>query len=530
MLSRNYLFFKNFPIRKRKRFYPFVYAVSFFIISSNLVSAEPEVRTPLRTVVDLNLGESKKVELINGDVVTVKLLEINKTTDQLRSAVRAVRVKVAVDGETAELASANYNLPIDLAGIRIDCPVTRDYYKNSDDDRWGLEKDARLRLWPAGSPFIAPGTFQYPLRQRWLASDTHMSNEPCYVDGGEDPSIKEIYYHSGLDFGGSEGLEEVFAATEGTVISFGDSVLSGYEDSPVSPRYDVIYVRDKRGWYYRYSHLKSIEAQIRPGAIVGMGQKIGVLGKEGASGGWSHLHFEIRSRQPSGKWGTEEGYAYIWQAYLERFKPALIAVARPHQVADVGQTVTLDGTKSRGITGSIKEYEWIFTDRSSAPGPVQKRVYQTPGTYTEVLKVVDSNGNIDYDYAVVQVIDKNGPDKLPPSIHANFYPTVDIRPGDPVTFKVRSFNTLSGDETWDFGDGSPRVTVRSNAGYSWYYKRFREMGLDSETVAHDPAGYAETVHSFSKPGDYLVRVERTGDFGYKAVTCLHVPVLERGQK
>ena len=42
-----------------------------------------------------------------------------------------------------------------------------------------------------------------------------------------------------------------------------------------------------------------------------MGQKLGVLGKEGGSGGWTHLHFDITKRQPSGLWGIEEGYAFL---------------------------------------------------------------------------------------------------------------------------------------------------------------------------------------------------------------------------
>jgi hypothetical protein len=44
---------------------------------------------------------------------------------------------------------------------------------------------------------------------------------------------------------------------------------------------------------------------------------------------------------------------------------------------------------------------------------------------------------------------------LPPSIHAAFAPTLDIKPGDEITFKVRTFRTPEGGETWDFGDGSP---------------------------------------------------------------------------
>jgi hypothetical protein len=79
------------------------------------------------------------------------------------------------------------------------------------------------------------------------------------------------------------------------------------------------------------------------GSRVKMGQRIGVLGKEGASGGWSHLHFGITSRQPSGRWGTQEAYAFAWEAYVRENKPDLIAVARPHHFIRAGDTITLDG-------------------------------------------------------------------------------------------------------------------------------------------------------------------------------------------
>ena len=54
-------------------------------------------------------------------------------------------------------------------------------------------------------PDLEPGTFVYPLRQRWFASDTQMGNEPVFADGPE-PAIGasrgKVYYHSGLDFDG----------------------------------------------------------------------------------------------------------------------------------------------------------------------------------------------------------------------------------------------------------------------------------------------------------------------------------------
>jgi hypothetical protein len=431
----------------------------------------------------------------------------------LRNAVRKAEVKVELAGEAVTLVSANYRLPVTVAGIQIDCPVTRGYQKNntkdtSGRDPWGLDKDARLRLWPAGSPLINPGTFVYPARQRWFASGTHMANEPCHVDGGENPLVKQIYYHYGLDIGGAEGMVEVVAATDGLVVSSGKEVLPGYDDTPVAPRYDVVYVLDARGWYYRYSHLHTIDAPIKPGARVRMGGRIGLLGKEGGSGGWSHLHFDISGRQPSGKWGIIEGYAFLWEAYLKEHKPKLLAVARPHHLAAVGEKVVLDGSRSWSADGKIAVYEWTFTDGKTATGALVERTYPKPGVYSEVLKVTDGAGRIDYDFAVVNIANKEHPEQQSPSIHAVYSPTFGTKPGDPVTFLVRTFGTTDGKETWDFGDGSPKVMVQS----------------DGNVVKLAKDGYARTVHGFEKPGHYLVRVERTDHRGFTAVAHVQVRV------
>ena len=50
--------------------------------------------------------------------------------------------------------SANYNLPRTVAGVQIDCPITKGYLSNSSSEPWGLAADVRLRLWPAGSPLM----------------------------------------------------------------------------------------------------------------------------------------------------------------------------------------------------------------------------------------------------------------------------------------------------------------------------------------------------------------------------------------
>ena len=469
---------------------------------------------PLLRTVDLDRGESRLVELADGTRARVKLLDVEEERDGVRSAIRQARVRVEVNGQTTTLVSANYRLPIAVGGVQIDCPVTRGYYKNCDpfEDSWGLDKDARLRLWPAGSPWAAPGTFAYPIKQRWFAGATQMANEPSFVDGGDAPTGRPIYYHSGLDIGGCEGLVEVVSACDGLVVSAGGKALPEYPDIPFYKRgdYDYVYVLDAQGWFYRYAHLKSIDPAIRPGERVRMGQKIGVLGKEGSSGGWSHLHFDIKSRQPSGKWGIQEGYAFLWEAYLCEHRPRIIAVARPHHLIWAGEKVVLDGSRSWSAGGEIGRFEWMFTDGSVATGSRVERTYDRPGEYSEVLKVVDAQGRVDHDFAVVLVIDKALDGKPSPTIHASYAPTLGIRPGDPVTFKVRTFFGEPTGEAWDFGDGSPPVTVRS----------------DGNARPLAPVGYAETVHRYQKPGHYLVRVERTGPGGARSVARLRVRVGE----
>jgi CubicO group peptidase (beta-lactamase class C family) len=467
----------------------------------------PVTITPLVRTVDLDIGGTQEVELADGAKARVKLVDVQETRDRVRNAVREARVTVEVNGTSLSLISATYHLPVTVAGVQIDCPITKGYLaRDSHENAWALQKDARLRLWPAGSPRIRPGTFTYPVRQRWFVSDTQMANEPCYVNGAELPAQKDIYYHYGLDFGGAEGLVEVVAATDGLVVSAAGQTLPEYKDSPAKPRYDVIYVVDGRGWYYRYSHLMTIE--VKPGRRVRMGERIGLLGKEGGSGGWSHLHFDITSRQPSGEWGIQDAYAYAWQAYQQEYRPRILAVARPHQLATAGEKVVLDGTKSWSAAGKIARYEWTFTDGSTASGPTIERVYQQPGTYSEVLKVTDEADQVAWDFAVVEVQDPSCPGQLPPSIHPAYFPTDGIRPGDVVTFKVRTFRTTDGEERWDFGDGSPPVSVRS----------------DGNVNQHAKDGYAVTEHRYGRPGRYLVRIERSNERGEKAVGHVVVEV------
>ncbi|MCX8037771.1 MAG: PKD domain-containing protein [Candidatus Sumerlaeia bacterium] len=485
----------------------FVFVGTTLLVSTQAQIPEP-TREPLRRVIELNVGESAVVELSNGKTVAVKLLDLKETRDTICDAVRKAEVTVEVNGQTATFVSANYRLPVTVGGVQIDCPITKGYLSNSRGNPWGLEKDVRLRLWPAGSPLTPPGTFLYPLKQRLFASGTQMANEPVHVDGGDLPGPRSIYYHSGEDFGGAEGMVDCVACVDGVVVMAGTDAIADFKKYPIEPRYDRVDIVDDQGWFYRYSHLVQIDPAMKVGARVKKGQKVGVLGKEGSSGGWAHLHFAISSIQPNGKYGVEAAYPLVWEAYLREYKPEIVAVARPHILAWAGETVVLDGTRSWAESGKIAKYEWTFCDGTKAEGATVERVYSTPGTYSEILKVTDAAGNVSYDFGVVQTLDKAHPQPVPPSIQAAFAPTMGIKPGDRVTFMVRTFRTTDNQEEWDFGDGSPKVTVKSDG--------------NVKALAKD--GFAVTTHAYKKPGDYIATVERANALGHKAIGRVWVRV------
>jgi murein DD-endopeptidase MepM/ murein hydrolase activator NlpD len=116
-----------------------------------------------------------------------------------------------------------------------------------------------------------------------------------------------------------------------------------------------------------YCHLKSFAPGIALGKQVEQGALLGLLGKEGDSGGWSHLHYGIFARQPSGKLGTEEGYAYLVEAYRRAHNPMVLAVARPHRLISAGDSVVLDGARSWSQEGA-RSYRWTFGDGTTAEG------------------------------------------------------------------------------------------------------------------------------------------------------------------
>jgi murein DD-endopeptidase MepM/ murein hydrolase activator NlpD len=246
------------------------------VFAGGCLAATP---APLGRNVDLNRGESQKVTLADGNAVNLQVIAASATKDSIRDAVRSAQVDVEINGRSATLQCGEYHLPVTVGQVQIDCPVAGAVNANTNQDAWALEKDARLRLWPAGSPLAAPGTFAYPIRRRLFATLTQATNEPTYVDGGESARRGKIYYHAGFDMGGAEGMVDVLAAADGTVICRGKEIDPKFRGNPAFETEDnAFFILDDRGWVHRYFHMQTIVPSATVGSRVRKGQKVGVLG------------------------------------------------------------------------------------------------------------------------------------------------------------------------------------------------------------------------------------------------------------
>ncbi len=323
-----------------------------------------------------------------------------------------------------------------------------------------------------------------------------------------------------MDFGGYEYAVPVVAAREGEVVVRGEDAVPGYDpEAGGALRYDRVVVRADENWFFLYSHLTMIDSGIRLGQRVGAGDPIGLLGKEGSSGGWSHLHFGMRTMQPSGRYGEVEGYPFLVEAYLDEHPGSLLACARPHLVGTVGEAVELDGSRSICDGSSIETCCWTLHNGETVGDVRTSVIYEKEGIFSEMLTVTDERGQTDVDFCVVQIVPQDGdPARTPPGIHLAHYPTEDIRPGQPVAFKVRCFfrgpfeGNAGGEDEWDFGDGRTAT--------SWSDSPAR-AGSSTDT------DYAERWHAYEKPGRYIVTVRRTGVNGVQSTAQIKVEVGER---
>ncbi|MFZ2655276.1 MAG: PKD domain-containing protein [Victivallales bacterium] len=138
---------------------------------------------------------------------------------------------------------------------------------------------------------------------------------------------------------------------------------------------------------------------------------------------------------------------------------AFVANAGVDQTAKVGTSMTLDGSKSYdGVPGhTIASYTWDFGDGTpDGSGSIVTHTYNSVGTYTAKLTVVNSVGATATDTASIKVR----------ALTADAGPDRSAAPGDIVAFD--GSNSFGGivSYTWNFGDGTTATGVKPTHSYA----------------------------------------------------------------
>jgi murein DD-endopeptidase MepM/ murein hydrolase activator NlpD len=429
-------------------------------------------------IISLNVNETFAFKLKNGAARVIRLVSVQENRDSVISLMRRAEVRLEVDGRPLDLACEPYTMPTEAAGLRVLVDSTAGW-KN-------VPKQVQLSLWDASDPMVDTQRFVFPLRNYLLFSHgTQAYDEPVHLGAGDDDPTGQRFYHDyGFDMAGFEGGEEAVSATEGKIVMFWPS------------REDLcsVVVQDDNGFLWEYAHLNSVAPEIALNTHVIQGQKIGILGKTGPSGNFSHLHlgsYLSRNDVDTGNMNRRLNlYPWLVAAYHARHPKGLFAVARPHHTVLTGEKVVLDGAHSLAWGGSrIVKWRWILPDGRTAKQARAETQFDQPGAYLATLWVKDDRGKEDVDFCQIKVFSRGNPEKGMPHIFISYTPTEDIRPGQPVRFRGWFQGKGGSGLTVDFGDG---------------------------TRLADYQEYAEVQHTFKTPGIYIVTAQ--GEAGGRPIT------------
>lgn len=256
------------------------------------------------------------------------------------------------------------------------------------------------------------------------------------------------------------------SGAEGTIVKFWPS-----RDDLCS-----ILIQDSSGLVWEYGHLSSASPDLALNVHVDRGRKIGMLGRTGPSGNFSHVHLgtylslaDMDGDKPNRRLNL---YPWLVTAYQAQHPKGLLAVARPHQTALTGEEIVFDGRNSLAWGGGrIVEWRWVLPDAQAVSGAKAQKVFDRPGAYVATLWVKDNRGAEDMDFCHVKIFSKGDPEKAMPHVFMTYTPTQDIRPDQPVTFRFWFQGAGGGPIKVDFGDAAVVQDYQSYAGIQHSFKR-----------------------------------------------------------
>ena len=410
----------------------------------------------------LDEGESIIFTLENGVEKRIELLDLHEETDSVIGLIRRADVRVAIDGKPLDLVCAPYVMPTEIDGLRIQADTTSGWTE--------LAKKVQLSVWDASDPIVDRSLFVFPLpRYRLFSLGMQAFNEPVHLgDRDGDPDGQRFYHNYGVDFAAYEGREGVVCCIDSEVVL-------------VDADQGTVIFEDDQGFVVEYGHLDSIDPAIRPGARVVAGQPVGLVGRKGPSGNFSHLHVgAYLSRDYLDLNRNNRAlnlYPWLVAAYLDRSKAGLHAVARPHHAVRTGETVRFDGARSIAARSKIVSYRWVFDDGEEVDGPAAERTFERPGQYTAALWIEDDQGARDVDFCKIKVFSAAEPEPVIPALYMTCAPTKLIDVNQPVSFRFWHQGGVADSISIDFGDG---------------------MKID------DYESYSEVAHLFTREGIHIV--------------------------
>lgn len=415
-------------------------------------------------IVCLNPDETYRFVPRSGAAKTIRLVSVQEHRDSVNRLMRRADVRVEIDGRPLDLVCAPYVMPTETGGLRIQADTTSGWAPQ-------MPKKVQFSLWDAAAPIVDTKRFGFPIRNyRLFSHGMQAFNEALHLGRGDgDPAGLKGYHDYGFDMAGYEGGEEVVSAAEGKLVKFW----------PNRENFCGVNIEDAQGLTWRYVHLASLAPGLVLGSPVAKGQKIGMLGKTGPSGNFSHLHL---SREGNDK--RLNLYPWVVTAYQAEHPRGLFAVARPHVMVRTGERAVLDGSNSLAFGGKIVEWRWVFHDGQTVREARAEKVFDKPGAYVAALWVKDDKGAEDVDFCQVKVFSAAAPESVMPHLFMTHTPTEDIRPEQPMRLRL-----------WFQGKGSPPIQV----------------DFDDGTHVADYQSYAELTHSFKMPGIHIVTAQTTVD-------------------
>jgi len=408
-----------------------------------IAGAAGQTRWP--TTVDLNPGETSAATR-DGVAHTFRILSDADgqpaiayetmpfpTTSVEHRVNYAARVRLEVNGQESEVVARPFQYPVEAAGLRLYLDGTQEWlavglYPVS------LPKRLRLRYTRAGESW-GPATVRFPVGDyRWGAT-TYYNTWLGIVP----QDVATTYYHKGEDFGAVPDLLPVFAPEAGRVTTAQDSVQLGAPDGTLT----------------RLFHMNPPTVLVAAGQSLAAGQRLGLTGQFGNGDADPHLHCDFR--RDDDEPGT---YPFAVDAYLRDYPDAGVAIAGGYQFMRAGETLMLDGGRSRARPGrTITGYRWVLHDGTAVEGATAKLTVATPGFYAQELRVYFDDGREERGFTPVRVFVPgcSGQEPVPGFVYQ--HPVRGIVPGDPVTIWHHPFIVASHERTIDFGDGSPVRTL-----------------------------------------------------------------------